>query len=144
MKAASRPVLPCLCASLRRTTRTLTHLYEEALRPLGLRSSQFTILQVLSLAGEMTQGELGRMLAMDSTTLTRTLEIMSRHKWIARRSGEDRREWRVRFSHTGKAQLEAALPHWEKVQARLRQQLGGRQWDQLMKLTNDVTSAVTE
>src|SRR5260370_24378475 len=77
MKAASRPVLPCLCASLRRTTRTLTHLYEEALRPLGLRSSQFTILQVLSRAGEMTQGELGRMLAMDSTTLTRTLEIMT-------------------------------------------------------------------
>jgi DNA-binding MarR family transcriptional regulator len=66
--------------------RALTQLYEEALRPLGLRASQLTILQVLSLAGEMTQGGMGQFLAMDSPTLTRTLAIMSRHGWITRRS----------------------------------------------------------
>ena len=72
------PPLPCFCASLRRASRALTQVYEQALRPLGLRGTQFTVLQALSLAGEVPQGELGRILAMDSTTLTRTLEIMRR------------------------------------------------------------------
>src|SRR5690348_10334206 len=62
------PSLPCFCASLRRASRALTQVYEQALRPLGLRGTQFTILQALSLAGEVPQGELGRILAMDSTT----------------------------------------------------------------------------
>src|SRR5271169_6965677 len=116
MKGTPIPALPCLCASLRRASRALTQLYEEALRPLGLRASQFTILQVLSLAGEMTQGEMGQFLAMDSTTLTRTLIIMSREGWITRRRGEDRREWRIRLSKEGEAQFKTALPHWQRAQ----------------------------
>ena len=137
------PTLPCMCASLRRTARAVTQLYEEALRPFGLRSTQFTILQALSLAGEVTQGELGRILAMDSTTLTRTLEIMSRQLWVAKRRGKDRREWRLRLAKAGKAQFESAVPAWQKVQDKVKQQMGAGHWDQLMKLANDVTSAIT-
>jgi DNA-binding MarR family transcriptional regulator len=138
------PPLPCLCANLRRAARALTQVYAEALRPLGLRSSQFTILQALTVAGELTQGDLGRILAMDSTTLTRTLAIMSRHRWIARHRGDDRREWRLSLSQTGKACFDRALPAWERAQARVRQQLGSSRWDQLMKLANEITNAVTE
>lgn len=138
------PALPCMCASFRRASRALTQLYDEALRPLGLRTTQFTVLQVLSLAGEASQGELGQMLAMDSTTLTRTLEIMGRHGWIAKRPGRDRRERRLRLAKGGAVQLRRALPRWEQVQARLRRQLGGERWDNLLKLTNQVTNAVTE
>jgi DNA-binding MarR family transcriptional regulator len=138
------PNLPCLCASLRRAARALTQVYEEELRPLHLRASQFTILQVLSLAGELTQGQIGRMLSMDSTTLTRTLEIMSRHRWITRHRGDDRREWRINLSGAGKEQFARALPHWERAQARVRHKLGGRHWDELLKLTNHVTNAVTQ
>src|SRR5580692_3190409 len=113
------PELPCLCANFRRTVRALTQLYEEALRPLGLRGTQFTILQVLSLAGEVSQGQLGEILAMDSTTLTRTLKIMVRHTWIEDRRGEDRRERLLRLAKAGDIQLRRALPVWEKVQLRL-------------------------
>jgi len=137
------PTLPCLCATLRRATRALTQAYEEALRPYGLRASQFTILQALILAGEQTQGNLGRILAMDSTTLTRTLAIMSRHRWITRRRGDDRREWLIALSKTGKACFEEAFPAWQKAQARARRQIGESRFDQLMTLTNDVTNAVT-
>jgi DNA-binding MarR family transcriptional regulator len=144
MKPDSLPDLPCLCASLRRASRALSQLYEEALRPLGLRGSQFTILQVLSLAGEVNQGELGQMLAMDSTTLTRTLAIMSRHGWIARRPGEDRRVAMIRLSSAGKTRLQRAEPYWEKVQARVKKKLGGGRWDGLMIASNDVTRMVAE
>ncbi len=114
------------------------------MRPLGLRATQFTVLQALSLAGEVTQGQLGQMLGMDSTTLTRTLTIMGREGWIARRRGEDRREWRMRLSKEGEAQFKAARPHWQKAQDELRARLGNQLSDNLMTLTNEVTKTLTE
>jgi len=132
-----------MCGSLRRTARALTQLYEQALRPLGLRSTQFTVLQVLSRAGEVSQGQLGEMLAMDSTTLTRTLEIMSRQGWITERRGEDRRERWLRLAKGGETQLNRALPVWEKVQSLLRRQLGDQAWKDLLQLTYQAPDLAT-
>ncbi len=137
------PTLPCMCSSVRRSSRALTQLYEQALRRLGLRSTQFTILQMLSLAGEVSQGQLGEMLAMDSTSLTRTLEIMRREGWIAERRGEDRRRRWLRLAKAGETQLNRALPVWEKVQLRLRRKLGDQAWKDLFQLTNQVTELAT-
>jgi DNA-binding MarR family transcriptional regulator len=121
----------------------LTQHYDTALRPLGLRATQFTLLQALSLAGEVSQGTLGEILAIDSTTLTRTLAIMGRRGWIASRSGEDRRERWFSLSEAGKAEFRRARPHWEKVQQQLRARLGNKRWIDILNLTNQVTLAVT-
>jgi DNA-binding MarR family transcriptional regulator len=131
-----------MCGSFRRTSRALTQLYEEALRPLGLRATQLTILQMLSRAGELSQGHLGNMLAMDSTSLTRTLAIMSRQGWITERRGEDRRERWLRLARGGETQLRRALPVWEKVQSRLRRKLGEQAWKNLLQLTHQITGLV--
>jgi DNA-binding MarR family transcriptional regulator len=131
--------LDCMCAGIRRTTRALTQLYEQTFRPLGLRASQFTILQVLSRAGEVSQGQLGDILALDSTTLTRTLKIMRQQGWIAEHRGEDRRERRLRLAKDGQALLERAEPEWKKVQARLRRDLGEQTWENLSRLSDRVT-----
>jgi DNA-binding MarR family transcriptional regulator len=138
------PSLPCMCASLRRASRVLNQHYEDALRPTGLRATQFTVLQALNIAGEVTQGKLGQILAMDSTTLTRTLTIMGRRGWIAKQRGEDRREWRMRLSNAGETQFKQALPYWERAQTRVRQQLGVKIADDLMKLTQKITNALNE
>ncbi len=145
MTAVTRPLrtLPCLCANLRRATRAVTHLYEEALRPLGLRATQFTILQALQLTGEITQGALGELLATDSTTLTRNLQIMRRNGWIAERPGNDRRERWLRLTKAGSAQLVRATPAWEKVQSSLAQALGQRPWRDLFTLTGEVAALAT-
>ena len=131
--------LPCLCGTLRRATRALTQVYEDAFRDLGLSASQLTILQVLAHAGEVSQGQLGQMLAMDSTTLTRTLAIMRRQRWLAERRGRDRRERRLRLSKAGKMTLHRALPVWENVQSRLRRKLGDRAWTNLLQLSDQIT-----
>src|SRR5262245_13825149 len=81
--AKKLPVLPCLCGSIRRATRALTQLYERELGRVGLSATQMTILQALWRAGEVTQGRLGEMLTMDTTSLTRTLGIMRRQRWVA-------------------------------------------------------------
>jgi DNA-binding MarR family transcriptional regulator len=138
------PDLSCMCASFRRASRALTQLYDEALRPVGLRATQFTILQVLSRAGEVSQGELGQILAMDSTTLTRTLRIMGREGWIAERRGEDRRERLLRLAKAGRHQFNRALSPWEKAQVQLECHLGAKRWHDLLKLTNEVTTLATK
>lgn len=144
MTVRSTPALPCLCANLRRASRAISQRYDQAMRPLGLTITHFTILQALSLTGEVLQGRLGEILAMDSTTLTRTLGIMKRRGWITIRRGTDRRERWLSLSVQGKAEFKRALPHWQAVQTELRKQLGGQRWDNLMKLVNEVTSKVTE
>jgi DNA-binding MarR family transcriptional regulator len=144
MSEHTLPALPCMCANLRRASRALTQLYEDALRPLGLRATQFTVLQALVLAGEVSQGTLGEILAMDTTTLTRTLAIMSRHGWIAKRYGKDRRERRLCLTKSGEVQLNRATPSWEKVQTKLRRQLGDTRWDNLRQLTHEIAATVPE
>jgi DNA-binding MarR family transcriptional regulator len=139
MSRPSIPKLPCICANFRRSSRALTQVYEQALRHLGIRATQFTILQALSFAGETSQGRLGEMLAMDSTSLTRTLAIMRRVGWVSEQPGEDRRERRIRLSVAGESKLGQALPIWEKVQLRLRRKLGKQEWEALLQLTHHVT-----
>jgi DNA-binding MarR family transcriptional regulator len=140
----NKPNLPCLCATLRRTTRALTQLYDDALRPHALSPTQLTILQVFSFAGEVSQGQLAEMLAMDSTTLTRTLKLMTKQGWIAERRGADRRERLLRLSKSGEAKLTRATPAWDKVQSRLRHQLGAQTWKSLMQFNNQITELLTE
>jgi DNA-binding MarR family transcriptional regulator len=145
MNGLSLPELPCMCGSLRRAARALTQMYEKELRPLGLRSTQHTILQVLSRAGELRQRKLGEILAMDSTSLTRTLAVMVREGWITERRGQDRRERWIRMSRAGQKKLNDALPAWEKVQSHLRREIGPQSWKNLMQLTHQLTHiAATE
>ncbi len=136
--------LSCMCASFRRASRALTQMYDTELRREGLRGTQFTILQALILAGEITQGRLGGILAIDSTTLTRTLKIMRREGWVSTQRGEDRREWRLGLTKEGEAMYKRALPAWERAQRRLRKRIGNAEWEQLMKLTNGLAHVVTE
>jgi DNA-binding MarR family transcriptional regulator len=114
------------------------------MRSTGLRSTQFTILQALSLTGEIQQRELGKVLGMDSTTLTRTLGILTREGWICSREGDDRRERWFKLAPEGEARLERALPHWEEAQANLRRKFGQARWDELMRAANDVTNVAAE
>ncbi len=134
------PKLPCMCASLRRASRALSQIYDEALRPLGFRGTQFTILQALSLTGEVSQGRLGEVLAMDSTTLTRTLDIVRRRGWIKRTRGADRREWRLSLTKSGEAQLKRGTVAWEKTQEEVGRQLGQQRWHELQKLADEITA----
>lgn len=120
------PQLPCALANLRRATRVVTHLYQEEMRKHGLDgSTQFTILNILRSYPDLTQGELAELLAVDSTTLSRTLKIMERDGWIAIRPGQtDKRERRLRLTAKGRKQHDVSRPDWERAQERLKAVIG--------------------
>jgi DNA-binding MarR family transcriptional regulator len=125
-------VLPCACANLRRAARAISQLYDEELRGTGLTIAQFTLLQALTLAGEIRQGGLGRLLVIDSTTLTRTLKPLERNGWIRRRTGTDRRERSIVLTAAGRSRFEKAVPAWNRAQERVRRRVGRRRWTRLM------------
>lgn len=131
--ARGAPVpLPCACASLRRAARVVTQFYDDALRPTGLRATQFTLLQALRLAPGISQKELAGLLGIDSTTLSRTLVLLRRRNWLRIRSGTDRREVRLALTPAGEREYKRVLPRWQLAQTRLRQALGEANWNQVM------------
>lgn len=101
--------------------------------------TQYTLLMGLSATGETTQGDLGSLLALDSTTLTRMLGLLKKHGWIATRAGEDRRQRLVRLSDSGREKLRQSHPHWARAQAKLRKGLGDAAWKQMAGLLAEAT-----
>lgn len=137
------PLLPCACASLRRASRAVTQLYERHLRTSGLRITQFTLLQALALAGELTQGELGDALAIDSTTLSRTLRPLELAGWVRSRPGkDDRRERHWQLTAAGRRTLRAALPAWRAAQRELRNRIGDTGWQALVGGLTETAAAL--
>src|SRR5271156_1768230 len=114
------PQLPCACANLRRAARAATRMYNQELRSSELELTQFTLLMTLDLAGEITQKNLGELLALDSTTLTRTLSFLVERGWIASKPGEDRREKLIALTPAGRRKFKQTQPDWERAQKKLR------------------------
>lgn len=134
MKAEHEPLPPlvCACASLRRAARAVSQAYDAELRATGLNPAQFGLLYFLWRYGELAQGKLGEMLAIDTTTLTRTLEPLRKSGWIRARAGDDRRERRWSLTPAGERKRVSATPHWEAAQARLRSQIGSKRFRSLL------------
>src|ERR1700720_3833335 len=94
--------LPCACANLRRASRVVTQFYDDALRPSGIRVTQFTLLQALVLMTRTSQKQLAELLGIDSTTLTRTLGHLRRKGWLRTERGADRRELGLSLTLAGR------------------------------------------
>src|SRR3954464_14685678 len=88
---------PCLCNALRQASRAVSRLYDEELRGVGLRTTQYSLLRVLETAGRAREGDLSGLTSLDETTLTRNLRPLVDASWIAVRSGVDRREKLVKI-----------------------------------------------
>src|ERR1700694_1097529 len=142
--AIAAPPLPCLCASLRRGARAISPLYDAALRAVGLRSTQNTLLQVLTGQKAITQAQLGSLLALDTTTLSRTLRPLEQRGWIRRLPGRDRRERYLALTPGGRRQAERARPHWQRAEEHMRRRLGAAEWGRIMGALLRVTRAMQE
>jgi DNA-binding MarR family transcriptional regulator len=134
--------LPCACGSLRRATRVVTRIYDEALRPSGLEIMQFGLMASLDRLGEGTQRQLSVGFAMDSTTLTRTLGLLQRRGWIERKPGKDKRQRILRLTKHGRARLEKARPLWRKAQEDLYALIGKDAFETLTRVSHDIVASL--
>ena len=122
----------CFCNALRQASRAVSRLYDEELRGVGLRTTQYSLLRHLRSAGEVRQRDLGGLTSLDETTLTRNLRPLIDAGWVAVGTGEDRREKLILLTDAGVAKLREARPAWERAQERLRSRLPKEIWASLL------------
>jgi len=118
--------IPCYCGTLRQATRALTTLYDERLQPAGVRVTQFTILQVLSVKPKSRIRDLEDILAMDQTTLTRNMALLARRGLIEVVERPSGREKCWGLTAAGEETLATGKPLWESAQAEVRARLGAQ------------------
>jgi DNA-binding MarR family transcriptional regulator len=135
---------PCMCNALRQASRAVTRLYDEEMRGIGLRATQYSLLRLLHRLGEIRQGDLGPLVVLDETTVTRTLRPLMDHRWVAVRDGRDRRERLVSITVAGRAKLAEARPAWQRAQQRLRTSLPKGAWENLMSVLPEVAQCTAE
>lgn len=106
----------CHCLAARRTAREITRLYEEKLRPHGLRATQFSILAALAQTGPKPIGELADLLGLERTSLTRSASVLERDGWLESLDSDDARLRPLRLTERGRRKLREALPAWKAAQ----------------------------
>ena len=108
----------CLCLAAQRAARALARRFDEALRPVGLTSGQFSLLMSLNRPAPASMGSVASLLAMDRTTLTANLKPLQRRGLLEISvDPEDRRGRRLALTDEGRAVLAAATPIWRDTHA---------------------------
>ena len=129
-------VQDCACLNLRQASRTVTQAYDNALRPHGLRATQFSLLAALQQNGEAPLSKLAQALVMDRTTLTRGLTPLKDKGLIATSNDDDARVTLVSLTPAGRNLFIEALPSWQAAQERFVSNLGNETWETLLQALN--------
>lgn len=114
----------CACTRVRRAARSLTDLYDEALRPVQLKVTQFAVLRTIGRLGPVSISTLAAEMALDRSTLGRNLRILERQGLVGLSEGEDHRERTVTLTARARRLIDKAVPLWEQAQERVNGLLG--------------------
>jgi len=114
----------CVCFNLRKASRLLSQIYDQALKPANLKVTQFSLLMATAGREDTTIGKLALPLGMDRTTLSRNARILEKKGLVIIEEGEDRRQQSIKLTEDGASALRNALPLWEAIQESLATELG--------------------
>ena len=114
----------CIAVRLRLLNRVVTNLYDDALRPLGLKISQLNLLVVTAKLGLAQPAKVCDLLHLDTSTLSRNVERMRAKGWLEVVPAEDARTQPFRLTAQGRRLLEKAVPAWEQAQRQAGELLG--------------------
>lgn len=120
-----RTARECLGYRARLLSRIISAIYDDALGKLGLKVSQFTLLNAIAHSRAVRPSELAKLMAMDQSTLSRNVDRMCARGWLRLEGGDDdRRSHRILMTPQGTAILKEAYPAWLKAQTEVTRQLG--------------------
>ena len=120
--SAAMPRNACTCGSLRKASRRVSQFYDTALAPVGIKSTQFSILAEVdrgSLEGPVTMCELAAAMVMDRSTLGHNLRPLERDYLVTLRlSDDDRRKRYVELTKKGRLMLRKSRRLWQHAEGR--------------------------
>ena len=124
----SKPISPqqprsaCTCGSLRKASRRISQFYDTALAPIGIKSTQFSILSEVdrgSAAGPVSMCELATAMVMDRSTLGHNLKPLERDDLVVLRlAADDRRKRYVELTNKGRLILQRSRRLWRQAEGR--------------------------
>ncbi len=129
----------CAFANVKLLSRVVTTLYDNELRPCGVRASQLALLWAIAAMEPVDLSRLGTVTLTDQTTLSRTIANLKRERWVSVRAGADRRVRMVSLTPTGRARFAAAMPCWERAQSRVADLLS---LDSVRRIAREVRKSV--
>ncbi len=114
----------CIAGRLRLINRVVTNIYDDALRPFGVKISQGNILILTGKLGVASPVKICEYLQLDISTLSRNVDLMRKNGWLEIVPGEDARSHPFRLTKEGKRLIAKIVPAWEKAQAEAKELLG--------------------
>jgi DNA-binding MarR family transcriptional regulator len=132
----------CNCQSIRQAARQVTQLYDRHLAPIGLRTSQLSILFNLSRGGPQSINELAITLVMDRTTLGRGIKPLERDGLIAIGDGPDGRTKSLKLTAAGRKKMAQAILCWQEAQAEFEMAFGSAEAAALRASLDRVVSII--
>ncbi len=136
----------CACTQVRKTARAITQLYDEIMRPAGLKATQFSVLVAVSLCGDqgVAISRLGEILVIDRTSLTRILQPLAAQRLLRISAADDRRVKLVTPTARGRERLAEALRLWKRAQKKFLDRVGETQWTEVHAQLKRVTDTITQ
>ncbi len=128
----------CLAVRIRLLNRTVTHIFDEALRPLKVKVSQLNVLMVVAKLEPISPGNVARRLSMEKSTLSRNVDRMRTRGWLKVSEGDSGRKQILELGPAGRKLIEKSLPFWKKAQAQTEAMLGQRGTRSIHRAANTV------
>lgn len=113
----------CLLTRTRKISRVVTNLYDRALRPHGINSTQVSLLATIAKLGGASRAEIGRANYQESSTLTRNLALLLKEGWVQELPPEGRSR-PIILSEAGRSLLAEVMPAWRAAQREARELIG--------------------
>jgi DNA-binding MarR family transcriptional regulator len=117
-KQAREVVATCLGYRTRRLARTVTRLYNDCLRPLGLNITEMNLMAAIAAQSSVQPAKLGRAMELEKSTLSRNTSRLVERGWIEIRDHPDGRGVLLALTASGNQMLLHALPAWNEAQER--------------------------
>ena len=110
----------CLGYRTRRLARTVTRIYNDCLRPLGLNLTEMNLLAAIAARGSVQPAKLGPAMALEKSTLSRNTARLVELGWVRIHHHPDDRGVLLTLTARGDQVLLQALPAWEEAQQRAK------------------------
>ena len=125
----------CMGMRVRRAARVVGNYYDVHLKSVGLKGTQFTLLNAIFLNPSITITQLADLLLLNRTTLNRNLKPLERQGLVRTSPGKDQRTRVLKLTQEGSNLLQSALPLWLEAQTGVVEALGIR----TERLSEDLT-----
>ncbi|MFQ5741371.1 MAG: MarR family winged helix-turn-helix transcriptional regulator [Acidobacteriota bacterium] len=130
----------CVADKFRLLNRVITQLYDQALRPTGMTTSQMNILTVVAKYGETAPHQVRDWLHMEKSTLSRNVRRLQQNGWLTVHQSDKGRTHSLKLTSKGSRALRKGLPLWESAQKEAEAILGRAGIEEIMRVAGKVRS----